>query len=196
MLDNGLAGAIIAAHGITCGCCRSRQVGLLSSIRITLQVEIHLGLEEVSAIVGIVGDVMEEDRFAGETVAPVVGAIPQIGNGIGQSPTLFVVIANRVAGLLRGGIDTVPRGISILHRVQPGIGIAVIIQQIARIRHDSIRGNKLSDLWVIVAGVEVDEPATEILLLAGETAFRGPPGRDDAPAQFAIGVEALVVGAL
>lgn len=81
----------------------------------------------------IVGDVIEEDFFAGETVLPIIRAIPHIGNGIGQSPTVFVIIIERVAAIWRSGIGTMPRGVSILHGVQPGIGVAVVIEQIGRV---------------------------------------------------------------
>ena len=65
----------------------------------------------------------------------------------------------------------IPTGIRILQRIPPGIRVPIVVDDHPRVRHHRVRRQERAQLWVIVAGVEVEQ-AGGVLLLAGEGAVR------------------------
>jgi len=52
---------------------------------------------------------------------------------------------------------TVPTGVRVFERIPPGVEEAVVVGDRGRVRDEGVRAEEGSQLWVIVAGVEVEQ---------------------------------------
>ena len=73
-----------------------------------------------------------------------------------------------------------PGRVGILHRVEARIRIAMIVQRIARGRHDRIRREELAQRRVIPAGAVIVQPQAGLLPLPGEANARRRRARREA----------------
>ena len=100
---------------------------------IALQVPVELILHELSVDARRRNMIVPHIEFA-EASAPVVGVVPQVSDRARQPPTFRIVFVSLTVGE-RGAMAG---AVLVLERVEAHIRIAMVIQPIARLRHNTV----------------------------------------------------------
>jgi len=111
---------------------------------IALQVPVELILHKLSGDGGGSDMIVPHVKFT-EAHAPVVGVVPQVGDGARQTPTFRIVFVCLAVG--EGG--AVAGFILVLERIKPHVRIAMVVQRIARLRNNRIRRKGMPQRWII-----------------------------------------------
>jgi len=135
--------------------------------QVSCNISVELILHKISRD-GRRGDVVVPHVEFTEASAPIVGVVPQVGDGVRQPPAFCVIFIRLTVGE-RGAVAG---AVLVLHRVEAHIRIAMVIQRIARRRHQRVRREEVAQRRVIPARAVVVEPQACLLPLPGEANAR------------------------